>query len=119
MINLKNRIKSTAIETFVTSIIIQREAGGDVTKIINQIIYMLRETGKLEDKVKTLTSQGKIQSMIVISLPWALGALLVFIQPDFILPMFKTHIGTTLLGFLVIWQVIGMILIKKITTIDI
>ncbi len=119
LINMRERINSNAIDTFVTSIIIQRETGGDVTKIIEQIVSSVRETYKLENKVKTLTSQGRIQAIIVIMLPWGLGGILLAIQPDFMLPMFKTTLGATLLGVLVFWQVIGMLVIKKITTIDV
>lgn len=119
LINMRDRVKSTPIETFVTSIIIQRDTGGDVTKIIEQIVYTVRETYKLEGKISTLTAQGRVQAIIVISLPWVLGGLLLAIQPEFMLPMFRNALGTTLLGFLVIWQVIGIFVIKKITTIDV
>ncbi len=119
LVSMRERLKSSPIDTFVTSLIIQRETGGDVTKIIEQIVQTVRETYKLQNKVKTLTAQGKIQSIIVSSLPWCMGGLIFAIQPDFMLPMFKTTIGTTLLGFLVIWQFIGILVIKKITTIDV
>ncbi|MDR0676600.1 MAG: type II secretion system F family protein, partial [Elusimicrobiota bacterium] len=90
LINMRQRIQSKPIDTFVTSIIIQRETGGDITKIIEQIISSVRETYKLEKKVQTLTSQGRIQAIIVTMLPWILGGILLAIQPDFMLPMFKT-----------------------------
>lgn len=119
LLNMKNRVKSMAIDTFVTSIIIQRETGGNVTKIISQIVSSIRETQKLENKVKTLTSQGRIQSIIVGILPWGLGGVLFAIQPDFMIPLFTTTIGATLLGIMVFWQIIGLVVIKKITTIDV
>ncbi len=118
-LHMKERIKSTSIDTFVTSIIIQRETGGNVTKIISQIVSSIRETQKLENKVKTLTSQGRIQSIIVGMLPWGLGGVLFAIQPDFMMPLFTTTVGATLLGIMVFWQIIGLVVIKKITTVDV
>ncbi|MCP4481866.1 MAG: hypothetical protein GY817_03490 [bacterium] len=115
----RDRVESIYVETFVTSIIIQRESGGDVTKIIEQIIHTVRGSYRLQGKVKALTAQGRIQAIIVVSLPWVLGGLLLAIQPDFMLPMFRTTLGMILLSVLVILQFIGILVIRKVVTIEV
>lgn len=119
LINMRDRVNSKSMETFVTSLIIQRESGGNVTKILSRIIETVRETAKLDAKVNTLTSQGKIQSWIIIGMPWGMGILLFIIQPSFIMPLFTTTLGQVLLGFMAFWQFLGMLVIKKITTIEV
>lgn len=119
LIGFRDRVQSIYVETFVTSIIIQRESGGDVTKIIQQIIQTVRSSYKLQGKIEALTAQGRIQAIIVSALPWVLGGLLLAIQPDFMLPMFRTTLGMILLSVLVIWQFIGILVIKKVVTIEV
>jgi tight adherence protein B len=119
LINLRQRVKSKTVNTFVTSIIIQRASGGDVTKIIDEIINTIRETYKIENKTKTLTSQGRMQAKIIIALPWVMALTLLIIQPDFMIPMFTSTLGVILLSVVVVWQIIGAIVINKIVNIEI
>ncbi|MFC1546170.1 type II secretion system F family protein [bacterium] len=119
LINMRNRLNSKTINTFVTSIIIQRESGGNITLIMEQIINTIRETFKLEDKMSTLTSQGKMQARVILALPWVMALALLVIQPGFMIPMFTSTVGIILLLLVAFWQFIGMLVIKKIITIEV
>lgn len=118
LINMRTRLNSKTVNTFTTSLIIQRESGGNITKIIDQIINTIRESFKLDNKVKTLTSQGRMQAKVVLALPWGLAGLLFLIQPTFMMPMFTTTLGIVLVLLVAFWQFVGMIVIRKMVAIE-
>ncbi|MFH1714865.1 MAG: type II secretion system F family protein [Elusimicrobiota bacterium] len=118
LIHMRSKLNSKMINTFVTSIIIQRESGGDITKIMSQIIDTIREANKLQTKLKTLTTQGRMQAIVILALPWAMGVFLLIIQPSLMLPLFTTTIGIIMLSVMAFLQFIGMLVIKKIVTIE-
>ena len=116
--NMRERIDSKVYNIFVTALIIQRETGGNVFSILENVVNTIREKKKLQGRVKALTAQGKMQAWVTLSLPWFMGIVLTLIQPDFTKPFFTEVIGMIALAFLIIWQGIGMVVIRKVTEVN-
>jgi len=118
LLELSSKHKDANLEVFVTSVIISREAGGNLAEVLSKVSENMRENAKLEGQIKTLTSQGKLSGFIVGILPFVLLGLLSLIDRELILPMFTTTLGMVLMIIALVMEFIGALFIKKITTID-
>lgn len=117
--HLAERVKSDEIKIVVTAIVIARIAGGKISEVLEQIAHTIRERNKIQGKINALTAQGKLQGIVVGLLPILLGVAIYYINPDLMLPMFHTLMGWAFLAAIVVLEIIGAFLIKKIVTIDI
>ena len=116
---MTTRIRSRTLETAVYAINIQRETGGNLIKTFEQLVITIREEDKLQKKVKAITSQGRSQIFFLAGFPWALGVLFYLMSPDFMKPALANRWGQIVLVFLVLWEVIGIVVTKKIVTVDV
>ncbi len=119
LMDLTTRIRSRTLETAIYAINIQRETGGNLIKTFDQLILTIREESKLQKKVKALTSQGRTQIFFLAGFPWVMALLFFFISPDFIRPALANPWGQMVVLFLLVWEVIGILVTKKIVTVDI
>jgi len=112
--NLSVRMPHDDIEMFTTSINILKETGGNLAETFDNISYTIRERIKIESKISAMVAQGVLQGIIVVILPFALGAILYTIDPERIRPMFTTIPGWVLLCFMMTLQAMGGWTIWKI-----
>jgi len=117
--HLYERMPSQDLDLLITSIIISREVGGNLTEIFDNIAETIRERHRIEGKIRALTAQGKIQGIVVALLPVAIGVILNAINPDFMRPMFTTWIGGLMLALIVILELLGAYFIWRIVSIKI
>ncbi len=107
MSNLSIRMPHDDIEMFTTSVNILKETGGNLAETFDTIAHTIRERIKVESKVSAMVAQGVLQGIIVVCMPFALGAILYTIDPERILPMFTTVPGWGLLTIMITLQVLG------------
>jgi len=117
--NLKIRVDSKDLSLMITAIKIQRETGGNLAEILNNISETIRERIKIQGEIKTLTAQGRMSGMVIGLMPVALIAALLLINKEYISVLFNTGIGKILLISALISELIGAFFIKKIVDIDI
>lgn len=115
--NITNRIQSDDLDLVMTAVMIQRQVGGNLSEVLDNISHTIRERIRIKGEIKTLTSQGRISGMIIGFLPVAIGLLLAVINPTYIGKLFTSSIGLGMLFAGGISQLIGIALIKK--TVDI
>ena len=113
------RLKMPEIELVVTAMTIAREVGGNLAETLDRLAHTLRAKATMEGKIRSLTSQGKLQGLIVGSLPLFLMLVLSHMQHDAMAPLFNTWIGWGVLGVIGILEAIGFAMIRKIVTIDV
>lgn len=106
------------IEILSAAIIISKETGGNLTYILDTVSSTIRERSKLEREIKSLTAQGRLSGIILISLPFVVFAFMWLLNPNYINTLFIEPVGKTLLFIGGSFQVIGIIMIKKIIKID-
>lgn len=117
--DLAIRIPKPDVQMFVTAINILKETGGNMSETFQTIVSTIRERQKLEKKISAMTAQGVMQGIIVTCIPFILGAVFYAIDPNFISPMFTTTYGLIGLVLMLVLQVIGGMMIKKIVTIKV
>lgn len=117
--NLTRRVESDDLELVVSSIVLTRELGGNLSVIFERLAYTIRERMKLRGKINALTSQGKMQGWVVGLMPVVLGILISFINPQMMNAFLNSLAGWILLGVIVVLEIVGALIIKKIVTIDI
>jgi tight adherence protein B len=113
------RLKLDEVELVVAAMNIARDVGGNLAETLDQLARTLRAKATMEGKIRALTSQGKLQGLIVGLLPIFLLLVLSRMQHDAMQPLFTTVIGYLVLAVIAILEVIGFIFIKKIVTIDV
>lgn len=117
--NLKERMPSEDLDLMIQAILIQRQVGGNLATVLDKIVETIRDRTKIQRQIRTLTAQGRLSGIVVGLLPIILGFFLYIIQPQYIGTLFHHPIGIILLTAGAISGIIGFIMIKKITTIEV
>ena len=117
--NLGERIPMPDVQMFVTTVNILKETGGDMSETFSIIVETIRERQKVEKKIEALTAQGLIQGIIMTAIPFVLLVGFLLFDPSYIMPMFSTTFGIIMLFIMLVFQVIGGIVIKKVVTIKV
>lgn len=113
------RLPSNDLSIAIHSILILRETGGDLSETFDIIAHTIRERRKVDGKIEGLTAQGKMQGIILFSMPFAFGAFLYITNPQYIQPLFTTTLGWMFIVFAIILQMIGYFWIKKVISIEV
>lgn len=116
--DMQKRVPSEDLHLIVTAISLSRETGGNLSKVLESIANMIREKMRIEGKVEALTSNGKLQGLIIGLLPFAIGVAMYIINPDLIAPIYKTQIGWALIGVMAILETLGLIVIRRMVSIE-
>ena len=95
--NLATRVPIRDLRYFVIAVLIQRETGGNLAEVLDGITSLIRERFKLFDKVRVLSAEGKMSAWVLGLLPFIVGTLMVFINPDFMQVLWKDPAGLKLI----------------------
>lgn len=117
--HMVERMPSEDLDLFVTAVNISREVGGNLSEVFDNIGSTIRERQRLAGKIRSLTAMGKMQAGIICSLPVLMAVVLNFTNPEMMQPLFYTPLGWLLFGVIVILEVFGILVIRKIVNIDI
>ncbi|HEU4964812.1 MAG TPA: type II secretion system F family protein [Bacilli bacterium] len=117
--SLNARVQSQDFDLIVTAIIIQKQVGGNLAEILDNIQDTIRERVRIQGEIKAMTAQGRFSALIFMVLPLGLGALLYTINPEYIGRLFHSPIGWGMLGVALIGQIIGGLFINKIVKIEV
>jgi len=117
MINLARRVDSVDVKFFVTAVVVQRETGGNLAEIMQNIAVIIRERFRILGDVRTLTAHGRFSGVILSLLPIAMGFIISVIAPDYMMGFFKDPTGQMLLLTALVMQVFGFLWIRKIVNI--
>ena len=117
--HLHERMHLEELDLVINSILVSKETGGDLTKVLARLSTTLRDNRKLKENIKTLTLQGKLQGMIMSALPILFVAWVLSIDHKHFEIMFSSEIGRALLITAVFLQIAGMILIRRFSKIDV
>jgi len=118
--NLENRYQKIAdIKILCTTFVVQRETGGNLTKILDGLSKTIRDRFKLKMQVKAMTAEGRITSLILGLLPVAFAGITWFLNPKYISILFVHPVGKKLLVFALFLEVLGFYVMKKISDIKV
>ncbi len=117
--SLDHRVGSDDLTLVVTAVDIARRTGGNLTEIFDKISLTIRERMRIERRVQTLTAQGRLQGLIVASMPVFLGGAMTVLKPDMMMPFFRATSGMICVGVTICLIAVGWFFIKKIIKIDV
>ena len=117
--NMVKRIGSEDFELVATAILTARQTGGELTVIFERLAGMIRERMRISGKLRALTAQGRLQSYVVGAMPFLLMIVMNYIAPDMMSAFFNSMAGILLILGAVMLVVMGFLVIRKITNIDI
>jgi len=116
---LSERIDLEEVKLLTNSILVARETGGDLTKVLSRLSITIRDNRKLKDTIRTLTLQGRMQGVIMSVLPFVFIVSVVSFNRQHFDIMLQSDTGRMLLFVAVILQVVGVILINKFSKVKI
>lgn len=117
--NLEQRVNSEDLTLMICAIEIARQTGGNLTEVFEKIAATIRERIRIQERVRTLTAQGRMQGIVVGIMPVGLIIIMFMIDPVMMTTFFTTPVGI-LAGVIVLaLEVIGALLIRKIISIEV
>jgi tight adherence protein B len=117
--NLKERTDSDDLNLFITALLIQKQVGGNLAEILDNISHTVRERVRIKGEIKTLTAQGRLSAVIIILLPIAVAGFLMVMNPEYMLTLVQDTLGIIMLVLAIIMQFLGIIIIQKIINIEV
>jgi tight adherence protein B len=119
LINLTQRVPLVDVKFFVTAVMLQRETGGNLAEILDNLSYVIRERFKIMRQVRVHTAQGRMTMMLLMGLPPIIVITMQTMNPSFIRPLFDDPIGHGLIVVGITLQTIGYFVIRKIIQIQV
>lgn len=116
--NLLDRMPSEDLKLIVNAILIQKDIGGNLSEILENIGETIRERQRIKNEINTLTAQGRLSGIIIMAMPAVLGVMIYFFSPEYIMELFNTLVGRFMLVVAVFSQIMGWLFIRKIVNID-
>jgi tight adherence protein B len=107
------------LKIFVSSVILQRETGGNLVEILENISGTIRQRFVFKGKVSALTAEARFSSYVLGGLPFLVGGLIGFMRPEYLSPLIEDPLGRFMLGFIIIWFTLGVFVMGEITKVEI
>jgi tight adherence protein B len=119
LLNLTERMPLVDVKFFVTAVMLQRETGGNLAEILDNLSYVIRERFKIMRQVRVYTAQGRLTMMLLMGLPPIIVVTMLLMNPAFIRPLFADPIGHVLVVTGITLQTIGYFVIRKVIQIQV
>jgi tight adherence protein B len=114
---LCERVPLTDYRYFAVAVLIQRQSGGNLTEVLGNLSKLIRERLKLLSRIRVLSSEGRMSAWTLALLPFVLGALLFYVNPTFMRPLWVDPIGLGMLRVLLSMMFLGIIVLSRIAKI--
>jgi len=119
LVNFTARVPLVDVKFFVTAVMLQRETGGNLAEILDNLSYVIRERFKILRQVRVYTAQGRLTMMLLMGLPPIIVVTMLLTSPGYIHPLFADPIGHVLIVSGVVLQTVGYFVIRKLIRIEV
>ncbi|MCD6680256.1 MAG: type II secretion system F family protein [Burkholderiaceae bacterium] len=117
MLNLATRVPSIDLRYFVIAVLLQRETGGNLSEMLDNLATLIRERFKLLGKIRVLSAEGKLSAYILIGLPFVTAGAILLVNPDFMKVLWTDPVGLKLVFGALIMMVLGAFWMSRIVKI--
>ena len=117
--NLAARVDCPDVSFFVVAVVIQRESGGNLSEIIENIAHVVRERFKLMGKIRVLSAEGKFSAIILCLLPFLIGFVIYLLNRDYIMILVEDPIGNYIIGAGLVMMLLGIIVMRQMIQIKV
>jgi tight adherence protein B len=119
LLAMADRVRIVDVRILVTAILIQREVGGNLAEILDNLASVIRARFNIRRQLRVYTAQGRFSGYVLATLPIAVGAAVYSLNPPYIMLLFTDPMGKLMVLTAVIFQLIGFLWIRKIVNIEI
>src|SRR5215218_10438142 len=119
LLRFQERIGTIDARMFVTSLLIQRETGGNLGEVLTNLATLMRERVTFRMQLATLTAEPRMSARVLASLPAAVVLLISAINPAFMQPLFQTDFGHKLIAYAAASVIVGYFVMSRIANVDI
>ncbi len=117
--NMTDRLDSVDLRFFMTSVLVQRETGGNLAEIIDSLARLIRKRFELQLKVRALSAEGRFSGLILFCLPFVVGLILYKMNPEYMSTLFTDPAGHNMLMVGSFMMVTGALIMKRMVTIKV
>lgn len=119
LLGMVDRVGLVDVRIFATAILIQRESGGNLAEILDNLSETIRSRFTIRRQLRVYTAQGRLSGYTLAALPIVVGSLIYLIEPSYVMTLFNHPFGVVLVTAGLLLQIIGYIWIRKIVNIEI
>ncbi|HEY0491398.1 MAG TPA: type II secretion system F family protein [Telluria sp.] len=112
--NLSVRAPITDLRYFVVAVLIQRDAGGNLTEVLTNLSGLIRQRLKLFRHVRVLSAEGRMSAWLLSLLPFAIGGMMNVFNPEFMAPLWNDPLGDTIVKSMLVSMAFGVLLLRRI-----
>jgi tight adherence protein B len=117
--NFSMRVPLLDVRFFTSSVLLQKQTGGNLSEILSRLAYVIRERFRLKGQVKAASAHGRLTATILTVMPLATMVCLLFVAPGYLQTMAEDSDGKYLIGGAVVAQILGNYFIRKIIDIKV
>jgi len=117
--NMRRRLDQLDVSFFVTAVQVQKQSGGDLAEVLENIGTIIRARIKLFGQVRALTAEGRLSGWVLMALPPIMLVVILFLNPTYAERLLKTEVGHWLLAGAGVSQLLGLWMIRKIVQIEV
>jgi tight adherence protein B len=103
---------------FVTAVLIQRESGGNLSEVLENIASVMRDRFRVKRQIRVISAHARMTGMVLIGTPPTLALILILINPDHLDRMVGTELGVQLIVGAIVLQIVGSLIIRKLVRIE-
>lgn len=119
LFQLADRVPLMDVRFFTTAVLIQRDTGGNLAEILDNLAHVVRERFRIRRDIRTKTAHGRFTGLVLLGLPAGLGVLLAMINPEHMDLLFTDRMGQMMIGAAIVMQTIGFFWIRKILDLEV
>lgn len=117
--SMARRVDSLDVQFFVTAVIIQRQTGGDLAEVLDNISGVIRERIELQGLVRGLTAEGRLSGWVLFALPFVVLGASLYLNPNYASVLFEDPRGKMMLLIAAGMQMMGLAMIRWIVNIKV
>jgi tight adherence protein B len=107
------------MDVVITAILIQRSVGSNLSEVLDKVAHTIRERARIQGEINTLTAQKKLSGLIIGLMPPAFVVMMLLVSYEYMSALFTDPLGRLLLIVAIALDIIGILIIKRIVSVDI
>jgi tight adherence protein B len=117
--DMAKRVPLLDARFFVTAVLTQRESGGNLAEVLDNLARLMRERFTVKRQVRTLSAHGRMTGFVLASLAPAIALLMTVLAPEHMLVMVTDPLGQAMVGAAIVLQIIGVLIMRRIIAIEV
>ncbi len=118
MLNMLDRVGAEELSLLAVTVSVQRGTGGNLAEILENLSNMIRDRGVIRAKIKAISAEGRITSVIMAVFPFGLYSMIVSLVPNYFDPIWESGYGTQIVIALLCVMAFGMFILNRLVRFD-